>query len=146
VPERVLYGAIVHELGLATRLAREITAGRLRAGGVDPEEYGLVSIVGTMQPVTRTALAKATGLRRTTLRDALRTVIDRGHVVEEPHPKDRRATLLTLTPAGQDVFDRGMPVFLQFLVALDRELDGKIDEFEQAVWTVRVALERMAAG
>jgi DNA-binding MarR family transcriptional regulator len=146
VPERVLYGAIVHELGLATRLAREITAGRLRAGGVDPEEYGLLSIVGTMQPVTRTALAKATGLRRTTLRDALRPVIDRGHVVEEPHPKDRRATLLTLTPAGQDVFDRGMPVFLQFLVALDRELDGKIDEFEQAVWTVRVALERMAAG
>ncbi|MGZ8782239.1 MAG: MarR family winged helix-turn-helix transcriptional regulator, partial [Gaiellaceae bacterium] len=107
--EPVLHGAIVHELWVAARYAHEASCRALRAAGVDPDEYGFLSIVGTLQPVTRTALARATGLRRTTLRDAVRPLIERGHVVEEPHPRDGRATLLTLTPAGQDVFDRGLP-------------------------------------
>jgi DNA-binding MarR family transcriptional regulator len=67
-------------------------------------------------------------------------------VVESPHPTDRRATLLTLTPAGQEIFARGVPVFREFLASLDQELEGKLDELERAVWTVRVALERLAAG
>ncbi len=144
MPDQVLRGAIVYELAVAARSAQALSAVRLRAGGVDPDEYGFLSIVGTLQPVTRTALARATGLRRTTLRDAVRPLIDRGHVVESPHPRDGRATLLALTPAGQEVFDRGLPVFREFLVALDRELGGELDELERAVRTVRGALARLA--
>src|ERR1044072_2019557 len=40
----------------------------LRAEGVDPDEYGPLSFVGTLQPVTRTRLAQARGLRRATPR------------------------------------------------------------------------------
>lgn len=79
------------------------------------------------------------------LRDTLRPLIERGHVVESPHPTDRRATLLTLTPAGQETFARGVPAFRQFLASLDEEPEGKLAELERAVWTVRVALERLAA-
>jgi DNA-binding MarR family transcriptional regulator len=145
VPDRVLRGAIVHELSLATRYAREVSGGRLRAAGVDPAEYGFLSLVGVTQPVTRTALAKATGMRRTTLRDALRQLIERGHVVESPHPTDGRSTVLNLSPAGQEIFVRGVPVFREFLASLDDELEGKLDELEQAVWQVRIALERLAS-
>ena len=106
MPEPILRGAIVHELWVAARYAHEVSSRALRAAGVDPDEYGFLSIVGTLQPVTRTGLAAATGLRRTTLRDAVRPLIERGHVVESPHPQDGRATLLTLTPAGQEVFEK----------------------------------------
>ena len=99
------------ELGLASRYAHELTNRTLRAGGVNPEEYGFLSVVGVLQPVTRTKLARATGMRRTTLRDAIRPLIERGHVHEEQHPHDGRASLLTLTPAGQAIFDRGLPIF-----------------------------------
>lgn len=146
MPDRVLRGAIAHELSVAARYAREVSGRRLRAAGVDPDEYGFLSLVGSLQPVTRTALAKATGLQRTTVRDALRRLIERGHVVESPHPSDRRATVLALTPAGQELFERGVPVFRQFLASLDDELEGKLDELERAVWQVRVALEQLANG
>ena len=142
--DRVLRGAIVHELTLASRYAGDVTAERLRAAGVDPNEYGFLSLVGVLQPVTRTALAKATGLRRTTLRDGVRQLLERGHLVESPNPRDRRSTLLSLSPAGQELFVQGVPVFREFLALLDDELDGRLDELEQAVWEVRVALERLA--
>ena len=115
MPDKVLRGAIVLELAIAARFGHEVTGERLRAVGVDPNEYGFLSVVGSLQPVTRTALAKATGLRRTTLRDAVRPLIERGHVLESPHPTDRRATLLSLTPAGQELFEQGVVEFRRFL-------------------------------
>jgi DNA-binding MarR family transcriptional regulator len=145
VSDQVLRGAIVHELTLAARSAQRLSSTRLREAGVDPDEYGFLSLVGSLQPVTRTALAKAAGLRRTTVRDAVRPLIERGHVVEWPHPRDGRATILALTPEGQELFVRGVPVFRRFLAALDEELEGHLVELEDAVRTVRLALERLAS-
>ena len=64
------------------------------------------------------------GLRRTTLRDLVARLIERGHVREEPNPRDGRSTLLTLTPAGQEIFDLGLPVFRRVLAQIDAELAG----------------------
>jgi DNA-binding MarR family transcriptional regulator len=139
--ERILRGAMLAELAVAARYAEDLAAKELRAAGVAPDEYGPVSFIGVLQPVTRTRLAEATGWRRTTLRDSLRRLIDRGHVQEEPNPHDGRSTLLTLTPEGQAIFDRGKPAFLRALAQLDEALEGRLDEHEEAVWTVRVALQ-----
>jgi DNA-binding MarR family transcriptional regulator len=142
--ERIVRGAILNELAIASRYGWELAASELRAAGVDPEQYGFLSFVGTLQPVTRTDLARATGQRRTTLRDALRRLIERGHVREEPNPRDGRSTLLVLTPAGQRIFDRGLPAFQRVLHRLDDALDGRLDELEEGVWTVRLALQELA--
>ncbi len=72
--------------------------------------------------MTRTQLTHAMGLRRTTLRDLVARLIERGHVREEPNPRDGRSTLLTLTPAGQEIFDLGLPVFRRVLAQIDAEL------------------------
>ena len=64
---------------------------------------------------------------------------------EEPNPRDGRSTLLTLTPAGQDIFDRGIPVFRRVLAQIDEALGGRLDEHEQAVRRVRVALQALGA-
>jgi DNA-binding MarR family transcriptional regulator len=141
--ERILRGAIIAELSVAARYGQDLAATELRAAGVDPDEYGPLSFIGIMQPVTRTRLAEATGWRRTTLRDALRRLIDRGHVQESANPNDGRSTLLELTPAGQAIFDTGKPAFVRALNKLDAALDGQLDEHERVVWTVRVALQRL---
>jgi DNA-binding MarR family transcriptional regulator len=84
------------------------------------------------------------GLRRTTLRDLVARLIERGHVREEPNPRDGRSTLLTLTPEGQEIFDRGIPVFQRVLKQIDGALDGRLDEHEQAVRRVRLALQALS--
>ena len=63
---------------------------------------------------------------------------------ERANPDDGRSTLLSLTPAGQAIFDRGFPAFLRVLVALDEALGGTIQEHEEAVRRVRVALQGLA--
>ena len=142
--ERQIRGAIVQELGIATRYALEIANDELRRAGVDPGEYGPVSFIGVLQPVTRTRLAAATGERRTTQRDLIRRLLDRGHLREVPNPRDGRSTLLELTPAGQAVFDRGAPAFRRALQRMDEALDGRLFEYEETVRRVRVALQSLA--
>ena len=134
----------MQELWVAARYGQELARAELEAAGVDPEEYGFLSFVGTLQPVTRTTLAAATGLRRTTLRDAITRLLERGHVDERANPRDGRSRLLTLTPAGQDVFERGLPAFHRVLASLDEELSGQLDELERAVRRVRVALQELS--
>jgi DNA-binding MarR family transcriptional regulator len=137
-------GAILQELWVAARYGWELASGQLRAAGVDPDEYGRLSFVGTLQPVTRTRLAQAMGLRRTTLRDAVGRMIERGHVEERPNPRDGRSTLLVLTPAGQEIFDRGRPAFRRVLETIDEALDGGLREHEEAVRRVRLKLQELS--
>jgi DNA-binding MarR family transcriptional regulator len=142
--EPIVRGAITQELSVAARYGWELTRRALLAEGVDPDEYGPLSFVGTLQPVTRTRLAEAMGLRRTTLRDLVARLIESGHVSEGPNPRDGRSTLLVLTPAGQEIFARGLPVFRRVLAQIDDALGGELDEHEQAVRRVRVALQELS--
>jgi DNA-binding MarR family transcriptional regulator len=142
--ERQVRGAIVNELGVATRYALELSNAELRTAGVDPGEYGPLAFIGVLQPVTRTRLAAATGQRRTTQRDLIRRLLDRGHLREVPNPRDGRSTLLELTPAGQAIFDRGLPAFQRTLRRIDEALGGRLQEHEEAVRRVRVALQALA--
>ena len=140
----IVRGAIVQELFVAARYGWELARQALIAEGVDPDAYGALSFVGTLQPVTRTELTEAMGLRRTTLRDLVARLIERGHVHEEPNPRDGRSTLLTLTPEGQQIFDQGLPVFQRVLAQIDGALEGRLDEHEDAVRRVRLALQRLS--
>ena len=60
-------------------------------------------------------------------------------------PRDGRSTLVVLTPAGQEIFDRGLPLFHQGLGALDAALEGTLREHEDAVRRVRLALQELSA-
>jgi DNA-binding MarR family transcriptional regulator len=144
--EPIVRGAILQELWVAARYGSDVVNAELRRAGVDPEAYGFLSFVGTLQPVTRTRLGEASGLRRTTLRDAIGRLIERGHVEEQPHPRDGRSTLLVLTPAGQEIFDRGLPAFRKAIHALDESLDGALDEHEDAVRRIRIAFQALSSG
>jgi DNA-binding MarR family transcriptional regulator len=142
--EPIVRGAIAQELWVAARYITDVSERRLRAAGVDLREYGPLSFIGVLQPVTRTRLAQAQGVRRETTRDAVARLIERGHVGERPNPRDGRSTLLVLTPEGQDIFDRGLPVFQEVLRALDEELGGELHLHEEAVRRVRVAAQSLA--
>jgi DNA-binding MarR family transcriptional regulator len=141
--ERLVRGAIINELAVAARYAQELASSELRAAGVEPDEYGLLSFVGVLQPVTRTRLTQAMGQRRTTVRDIVKRLLEQGHVRELPNPRDGRSTLLELTPEGQAIFDQGLPAIHRALAAIDDALDGRLDDHEETVWRVRTALQQL---
>ena len=141
--ERHVRGAIINELVVAARYALELANEELRTAGVEPEAYGSLAFIGTLQPVTRKRLAEASGQRRTTQRDVIRRAIERGHVREYPNPSDGRSALLELTPSGQKIFDEGRPAFVRALKRLDAALGGSLDEHEETVWRIRQALQEL---
>src|SRR3954468_20431570 len=91
--EPIVRGAIVQELLVAARYGWELTQQALRAEGVDPAEYGPLSLVGPLQPASRAQLTPARGLRRPTLRGLVPRVVERAPARGEPNPRDGRSTL-----------------------------------------------------
>jgi DNA-binding MarR family transcriptional regulator len=143
--EPIVHGAIIQELWVAARYGVALSEQALDGVGVDLREYGPLSFIANLQPVTRTTLARAMGLRRTTVRDAVGRLIERGHVEERRNPDDGRSTLLVLTPAGQEIVERGGPAFQSVLNGLDDALEGTLKEHEDAVRRVRIALRKLGS-
>jgi hypothetical protein len=50
-----------------------------------------------------------------------------------------------LTSEGQKIFDRGLPAFRTALHALNDALDRALDEYEDAVRHVRLALQDLTS-
>ena len=142
--ERLVRGAIYNELAVAARYSQLIIREELEATGVDIDAYHLVSFVGFLQPVTPTDLARASGIGRTTLRDAIARSVERGHMEHVPNPDDARSRLLRLTPDGKKVLKQGLPAVHRALGRLDAALDRPLDEVEETVWRLRRTLERLA--
>lgn len=56
--------------------------------------------LGTTGPTTQTALASALGVTPRNVTGLVDGLVASGHVTREPHPTDRRATLVTPTALG----------------------------------------------
>ena len=93
--------------------------------GVRGEEYGLLSYLYANGPRTLTQAAKDLGQPLTTLSTLLAPLISDGHVVRRPHPRDRRARLLELSPGGRARLGRVIPHFSAAYTALLHELDAR---------------------
>jgi DNA-binding MarR family transcriptional regulator len=61
---------------------------------------GLLWQVGARGPSTQRALAETLGVTPRNITGLVDGLVESGHVTREPHPTDRRATLVTLTTRG----------------------------------------------
>src|SRR5271168_42345 len=74
---------------------------------------------------TMRSVAGLLGMDRTTLTAAARVLFDRGLLVVEPEPGDRRNKVLKLTAEGRRVLASAVPIWKQEHAAIERELgDG----------------------
>jgi DNA-binding MarR family transcriptional regulator len=114
----------VYVLGQRTRA---LVASAMNDAGLRPEVYAAYSVVFEMEAVTLTDLAARLGLPVTTVADTVRTMTKAGHLRRKPHPTDRRAALLALTPAGLRAHRRASGSFERAHEAMRREL-GPLEE------------------
>jgi DNA-binding MarR family transcriptional regulator len=103
---------------------------------VYPERTGLsmsdgrcLTTIGTFEPLSVKALADKANLNKGQASRAAQALVDQGLVLKADHPGDGRGVVLTLTPAGREVFERAMAMIHQ----RNQEIFGCLTDKEQAL-------------
>ena len=91
--------AAVERLGRAVRSVRQATATR---HGLSVLGVQVLELLSDGCPRRTGVLAAELDITPATMSEALSTLVDRALVSRAPDPADRRASLLTLTPEGED--------------------------------------------
>jgi DNA-binding MarR family transcriptional regulator len=110
-------------------LDRYSSPGVLEQFGLSLAEWRMVSHIQAGRSVTAFWLCRRLQADRAEVSRACASLINRGYVVSKPNPADARSALLELTPAGQAMFRRIMPVRFQ----LQKELIDVLGRREIAV-------------
>jgi DNA-binding MarR family transcriptional regulator len=96
-------GYLLSRAGLAVR---GLFARRLAGLGINPRDFGVLSIVEAQEPITQQALGAALGIDPSTT-VAIVDGLERAKLIERRrHPTDRRANALHMTAAGRRTLKR----------------------------------------
>jgi len=109
----------------------------LAADGVEPDGYGILSLIGVRGPVRLTEVAAELGMPLTTASDVVRRLEARGDVRRRPNPDDGRSSLFELSAAGEREWRQGFDA----LARINRALDNELEDAERIV----AALEELDA-
>ena len=135
------------EADTAARTARELRSvvGQLRRRLLEqsdnheltPSQTALLSRLGKHGPATASTLAAAERVRPQSVAATLGVLEERGYVVRTPDPDDGRRQLVTLTPAGDEVFEGRRQAGHEWLV---HALSDRLDTEELRTLTHAIAL------
>lgn len=114
------YSQALDRLLEVTLLLGDDMHGDLAARGLTPARTHLVVLLHAHGPLTQRALADAMDVTPRNVTGLVDALVTTGFVTREPHPSDRRATLVTLTAHGTEVatsLDREKHAFAEQLFA-----------------------------
>ncbi|MGI9333523.1 MAG: MarR family winged helix-turn-helix transcriptional regulator [Gammaproteobacteria bacterium] len=109
IPEGRLPGFLGYQLRRAHTLVFQSFAEQLEDLNVTPGQVGLILTVEANPGISQAALARALGVERATLGEALERLTARGILERRPAPDDRRSHAVHLTGAGQQFVERLIP-------------------------------------
>ena len=92
-------GVLDRVLHLATLVQADLARFEREQGLTTPRVH-LLWVLGETGPTTQQALAQALGVTPRNVTGLVDGLVASGHVTREPHPGDRRATLVTPTGLG----------------------------------------------
>lgn len=76
---------------------------------ITPGQVGLLVLVSRNPGISQTALARAVGVERSTLGEAVDRLLKRRLLLRKPAPQDRRSYALRLSPSGEKFLDAVVP-------------------------------------
>lgn len=98
----------------------------LRPLGITNGQFSLLMSLNRPVPPNMGAVASLLAMDRTTLTAALKSLERRSLVESFPDPDDRRSRRLRLTPTGEMLLSRTLPIWTETHAALDATLgDGR---------------------
>ena len=118
---------------------------QLEPTGIPPYQLALVTHVREHQPVSPTAVSRASGVPLTTLRDNIQRLVERRLVRRLPHPTDGRSYLVELTPRGEVMARAAGPALAEAYATLERLLPKPLAHYQAMLAELNAALESASA-
>lgn len=139
---RLLELGLLLEADMSTGLAKD---------GLTPSRAPLLWHLGQHGPSTQRALADALQVTPRTITGLVDALVDTGFVTRQPHPTDRRATLVSFTARGRRVvatWERQQGEFAELLFGgmSRRRLDGLVAGLDDVLATLRAHLPPPVGG
>lgn len=114
-----------------------------RHAGITLSQWRVLTFVGSGDARTSRAVVSMSGLDPAIVSRAVKSLEDRGLMNVERLPEDRRTLALALTPAGQEIFARTLPVMQARQEALMDALDpGEREMILGALEKIELAADR----
>lgn len=131
------FSAALHGTARTWRLAIDR---RLKHLGLSQASWMAIALTAKeKEPPSQTRLATLAGVEDPTIVSTVDRLVKAGYMVRTPSETDRRVKLLSLTPAGQDIYHS----VWKEADAFRRELLGNVDA--QTLQTVTIFLESLQA-
>lgn len=124
-----LTGILDRVLHLSTLVGADLARFE-RESGLTTSRTHLLWVLGAAGPSTQRSLATALGVSARNVTGLVDGLVRSGHVSREPHPTDRRATLVTPTATGESVIRS----LVDSHERLARELFGRVPRERLAVF------------
>ena len=114
----------LHVQRAARALARRFDDA-FRPLGLTNGQFSLMMSLNRPEPPAMASVAALLAMDRTTLTAALKPLQRRGLLKVAPHPKDRRARLMMLTPKGRKLLARAVPIWKSTHQAVENLLEDQ---------------------
>ncbi len=134
----ILPGLLGYQLRRAQVTVFQHFADALGDRNVTPGQLGLLVLVSRNPGISQTALARAVGVERATLGEAIDRLLKRHLLRREPAPKDRRSYALHLSASGEKFLDDFVPLLLRH----EEDVAGNLSPEERE--TLIALLRRLA--
>lgn len=103
--------SVLFDLFAASQRVRTLLTTAMDGSGLTPDEYAVYSALMEFEPLSPTEMAHVVGMPPTTMSHYVREMRERGHVVEEPNPRDGRSRMLRLSSSGRAAHRRANRAF-----------------------------------
>ena len=138
---------LLYQLYLVNQASRSLMKLVMSGTDMTGEQYALYSYLYANGARTLSQGARDLGMPLTTLATLLRVPIERGEIVRVPHPRDRRARLLSLADAGRERLEAAMPAFTAGYRTVLAELGARgadVESLFAALDELRLAIDAAA--
>jgi DNA-binding MarR family transcriptional regulator len=136
---------LLYQLYLTNQASRRFMRLALAGKPLTGEAFAVLSYLHANGPRTLSQAARDLGLPVTSLATTLTPLVDADRIERVPHPRDRRARLLTLTDQGRGDLSATIPAFSHaYTMVVERlRADGvDIEALFTAIETIRTEIER----
>lgn len=114
MPTLKLDDFLPYRLSIASNRVSSVVATAYRSlFGLKIAEWRLIAVIAEGEGLTQQALGLATRMDKVTVSRAAIALVDRGLVMRRPNPDDQRSHLLSLTRAGQALYEDVAPKALE---------------------------------
>lgn len=109
-PVNLVSNSTTHLLHRAGQLAEDLFARSIGDMGITARQFVVLSVVDSLDDPSQTALCEMSGIDRSTLADIVRRLVSRGLLSRRRTRQDARMYAVRITPEGQDMLQRALPI------------------------------------